>query len=98
MHALQPVANFFTAIEVDSRIGPSHISLYMALVKLWGEMGFRNPVPIFSRDVMPLCKISGVATYHKCIRELHEFGYIRYVPSYYRFSKSLVFMPETAKD
>jgi hypothetical protein len=31
---------------------------------------------------MDIAKISGVAAYHKCIKDLHQFGYIQYVPSY----------------
>ena len=100
MHQLQPVEDFFSAIADDPRINTSHISLYMALLKLWGEHGCQNPIRVFSHEVMPVCKISGIATYHKSIRELHEYGYIRYVPSYYRFTGSVVYMimTETIKD
>jgi len=41
---------------------------------------------------MELAKISGVATYHKTIRELHEYGYIKYQPSYNRFSRSRIYI------
>lgn len=57
-----------------------------------GEQGFENPIRVFSYEIMPLCKISGIATYHKSIGELHQYGYIRYVPSFYRLSKSLIFI------
>ncbi len=95
MHQLQPVDDFFSAIADDPRISTTHISLYMALLKLWGEQGFQNPIRVFSYEVMPLCKISGIATYHKSIRELHQYGYIQYAPSYYRLSRSFVFMINT---
>lgn len=92
MHQLQAVEDFFSAIADDPRINTTHISLYMALLKIWGERRFESPIRVFSYEVMPLCKISGIATYHKSIRELHRYGYIRYVPSYYRFSRSKVYM------
>jgi hypothetical protein len=92
MHQLQPVEDFFSAIADDPRINTTHISLYMALLKIWGERRFQNPIRVFSHEVMPVCKISGIATYHKSIRELHQYGYIRYVPSYYRYLGSLVYM------
>ncbi len=95
MRQLQPVEDFFAAIAEDPRINTSHISLYMALLKLWGEHGGKNPVRVYSYEVMSVCKISGIATYHKSIRELHQYGYIRYVPSFYRYSRSLVFMIKT---
>lgn len=95
MYQMQPLEDFFSAIADDPRINTTHISLYMALLKLWGEKGFQNPVNVFSHEVMTLCKVSGVATYHKKIRELHNYGYIKYVPSFYRCSRSCVFMIKT---
>jgi hypothetical protein len=41
---------------------------------------------------MKLAKISGVATYHKSIRELDEYGYIRYEPSYNRYKRSVIYL------
>ncbi|CAN5580530.1 transcriptional regulator [soil metagenome] len=41
---------------------------------------------------MEISKISGKATYHKVIRELHNFGYIKYEPSFNYFRGSLVYM------
>ena len=88
----QQIDDFFEAIADDPRISTTHISLYMALLKLWNENGCQNPIRIFGRKVMPICKISGVATYHKGMRELHDYGYIQYSPSYYRFVGSVVIM------
>ena len=31
---------------------------------------------------MEVAKISGLATFHKCIEDLNDFGYIQYLPSY----------------
>ena len=31
---------------------------------------------------MEVAKISGLATHHKCIKDLGEFVYIQYAPSY----------------
>lgn len=95
MHQLQPIEDFFSAIADDPRINTTHISLYMALLKIWGERQFQNPIRVFSYEVMPVCKISGIATYHKSIRELHQYEYIHYVPSYYRYLGSSVYMLKT---
>ena len=81
---------FMKAIKDDPRISAYHISLYAALVIQWEQKRFEDPLQVFSHEVMPLCKISGTATYHRTIRELHEFGYIKYVPSYNHFLGSLV--------
>jgi len=76
------LTHFFTNVREDHRVGPTHISLYMALFQLYHLNAFQNPVIITRSLVMDVAKISGLATYHKCIRELHNYGYIQYVPSF----------------
>jgi hypothetical protein len=85
--------SFVSAIKSDTRIGPMHISLYMALLYSWHEQGLVNPIYIFSSQLMPLAKISGLATYHRTMRQLAEYGYVKYVPSYYHLLGSLVYLP-----
>jgi len=82
MREIKELTSFYEAIRDDPRIGTSHISLYMALFQLYNLNGFRNPVTICRKRVMEVAKISGVATFHKCIKHLDEYGYIRYEPSY----------------
>jgi hypothetical protein len=82
MGEIKELTRFYQAILEDSRIGPSHISLYMALFQLYNLNGFRNPVMISRNEVMAIAKFKGLATFHKCIRDLNEFGYIQYFPSY----------------
>ena len=87
------IKNFFTAIREDNRISPVHVSLFMAIVQHWNNNNCKSPVCVFSKDLMQLAKISGVATYHRSIKELHEYGYIEYQPSYNHFSGSLISLP-----
>lgn len=82
MEQMKELTDFFSAIRDDNRIGTTHISLYMALFQLYNLNQFKNPVEITRAEVMGVAKISGLATYHKCIRDLTEFGYIQYQPSY----------------
>jgi hypothetical protein len=82
MGEVKELTSFFSAIREDSRIGTSHISLYMALFQFYNLNEFRNPVGITRTAVMEAAKISGLATYHKCIKDLVDFGYIQYQPSY----------------
>lgn len=51
-------------------------------VDLWKQNDFTNPIPITRKVVMTLAHIHSIVTYHKCIMELQEFGYIEYVPNY----------------
>src|SRR5450432_369250 len=83
---------FFVAIGNDARISPAHISLYMALVHIWSVRCFAYPIYIYSSDLMPVAKIYGTATYHRCIRELNKYGYIKYVPSHNHILGSLVYL------
>ncbi|WP_301928359.1 hypothetical protein [Ferruginibacter sp.] len=87
-----PIINFIESVKQDSRINSTHISLYVSLVHQWMAKGKTNPLSVYRQDIMSLCKISGTATYHKSIRELHEYGYIKYVPSFNHFLGSLVYI------
>lgn len=83
---------FYDAIRNDHRIGPTHISLYMAVFQLYNCNGLLNPVRANRAMLMEMSKISGLATFHKCIRDLHEFGYLQYVASHHHKVKSSFFL------
>lgn len=73
---------FLNSIESDSRITAAHISLYLMLWRKWAAVVDGCAVMFFKREIMPVCRISSRSTYHKIIRQLHEYGYILYAPSY----------------
>lgn len=79
---IKELTRFYETIRNNPRMGPSHISLYMALFHLYNLNGFRNPVNICRKRVMEIAKISAFATFHKCIKDLDQFGYVQYWPSY----------------
>lgn len=82
MQEVKELTSFFEAIREDAIIGTSHISLYMALFQTYNLHGFQNPVSITRSQIMTVAKISGLATYHKCIKDLAALGYIKYEPSF----------------
>jgi len=88
LEAFRPLAGFFDAIRNDGRISITHIGIYAALVQYWQEHDFINPMEAFSYEIMKLAKISASTTYHKCVRDLHDFGYIYYEPSFKRNRRS----------
>lgn len=92
MEEVKELTKFYAAIKNDNRIGTTHISLYMALFQFYNLNGLCNPVCITRSSVMEVSKISGLATYHKCIKDLHEFGYIQYLPSYNPAISSQVYL------
>ena len=95
MEQVKELTNFYSAIKNDHRIGATHISLYMALFQFYNLNRLQNPIQITRTAVMEVAKISGLATYHKCMRDLVEFGYIQYIPSYNPGISSQVFLLKT---
>jgi hypothetical protein len=91
METTQLFVGFMGRTMKDSRITPWHISLYMALLRYSAEHGLSNPICVYSKDIMPWAKFSSVTTYHKHIRDLSEYGYLKYIPSYNPFLGSLIY-------
>jgi DNA-binding LytR/AlgR family response regulator len=60
----------------------------MAIFQLWNQNRFHNPICITRDELMRVSKIASFATYHKCIRELDEREFIKYMPSYNPFKGS----------
>lgn len=89
---MQLLKAFFRRVVHDPRIGMSHIALYGALHQRWEEAGGVDPVQVYSREVMPFAKIYGSATYHRALRELHAYGYLRYEPSFNRLRRSRIYL------
>jgi hypothetical protein len=98
MESGEYLQKFYKAIQADGRIGPVHISMYIGLLYLFQQQGYVNPVHIFSRDVMPLAKISGIATYYRTLKELNKYGYVKYISTYDRVLGSLVYILELKQD
>ncbi|REC61314.1 hypothetical protein DRF65_16495 [Chryseobacterium pennae] len=92
MKKTKDIINFFEHVIGDSRLHPSHISMYVALFQLWGRSGFKNPFRIYREEVMKLSMIKSTGTYHKCIRKLNTVGFINYLPSYNPYIGSLIEM------
>lgn len=81
-------------VRDDKRLLATHVSLFTALFIQWQRNAFTSPFPITWKELMGYSKIASVATYHKCIRELDEYGYIRYQPSFDSIKGSRVYWSE----
>lgn len=89
MGTSQRAHRFLIIAEHDQRLSTVHVCLYLVLC----VMAARSVDVYFSisrKEIMKLMKISGLATYHKTIKELHVFGYIDYVPSFHPINGSVV--------
>ena len=54
----------------------------MALFHFYTLNKFENPIMVNRAVIMETAKINGIATYHKCIKDLAQYGYIIYQPSF----------------
>ncbi len=76
----------------DDRLNPAHVSLYLALFQMWNVNRFRNPISINRNEMMTISKIGSRATYHKCIKDMHNWRYLEYRPSHNPLKGSKVYM------
>jgi len=82
----------------DQRLQATHISLFSALFVHWQRNEFVSPFPVTRKELMGYSRIASIATYHKCIRELDAYGYIRYQASFNPKAGSLVYLREQPPD
>lgn len=90
MNYIRHLTAFFERVSADERLNPTHVSLYISLFQYWNINRFNNPISITRDEVMRISKICAKATYHKCIKDLHNYGYVVYKPSFNPFRGSLV--------
>lgn len=88
MNYIKHLTGFFEKVSTDFDLNPTHISLYMAIFQLWNQNRFQNPICISRDELMRVSKIASYATYHKCIKELDERNFVKYMPSYNPFKGS----------
>lgn len=87
------ISAFFDKASGDPRVGIAHIGLYATLLQMLLEQDFQQPITAYGASIMQKAKISSSATYHKLIRDLADFGYILYKPSFYKARASKIYLP-----
>lgn len=90
MNYIKHLTGFFDKVTRDDNLNPTHISLYVSLFQFWNVQRFKNPISISRDEVMRVSKICSKATYHKCMKDLHNFSYLNYDPSFNPYRGSLV--------
>ena len=94
MNYIKHLTGFFNKSNQDKTINPTHISLYLALFQRWNLNRFKNPIIISREEMMTTAKIKSKATYHKCMKELHDRNYIIYKPSFNPYEGTEVILPD----
>ena len=92
MNSMHELTRFLSAASNDPRISACHISLYLSLYQSWINNLCKDLVPICREEVMKTAKINALTTHYKRMKELGEYGYIRYLPSNNPMSNSKVFI------
>lgn len=72
----------FNQMDQDTALTAQDISLYIALFRRWNKNFLKNPIVVVRDELMKMAKIGSVNTYGRCLKRLHKFGYINYIPSY----------------
>lgn len=88
---------FLVRAKNDPTIQKSHITLFLAIYYYWLNNEYKNPVNITRRSLMLMAKIRSTATYHRCIKDLDELGFLKYKPSYNPIG-SFVYLPIESLD
>lgn len=77
------LSNYFERIVSDERLFSTHISLCIALFYFSNCEHPSRPFQVSRSKLMRFSRIKSIATYHKNIRDLNNFGYIDYKPSWH---------------
>lgn len=84
------LSSSFEVFERDCRLNSWHISILFSLLILALRQGRLLKVTVNRSKIMSLSHIRTLPTYHKYFKDLQEFGYIHYRPSYHPGVKSEV--------
>jgi len=74
--------SFFLKLSHDKRLNATHVSMYVVLFYQWNNARFSDEFYINRNEIMSLSRIGSKGTYHKCLKDLHEWQYLEYLPSY----------------
>lgn len=92
MKSRELLEDFMSMAGDDPRIGPCHISLYVAALHFFQKQGEVNPIYIYSSELRKQSKIVSVRSYYSCMRDLKQWGYIKLEPSFNAAKASALFL------
>lgn len=72
------LSSFLKNVLHDPRIGPSHISMYVAFLQIREDNENREPIIVTREQVMSLARIGATSTYHRILKDLTDQGYVKY--------------------
>jgi len=84
------IMNYLSICLYDPKLNVWHLAILTAILSLGYRQGEGRRVKANRRTIMVLSHINTLPTYHKYFKELQNFGYIKYMPSYHPGSRSEV--------
>ncbi|SEH47656.1 hypothetical protein SAMN05421593_4504 [Chryseobacterium culicis] len=82
--------NLLKKFSSDERLTSVHIALMTAIIYLGLHQKKKKKIFVSRSRLMKYSHIKTHPTYHKYFKELQEFGYFKYTPSYHPGVKSYV--------
>ena len=82
------IMNHFSIFMNDSDLNVWHLAILSAVLNLGYKQGQRRRIKVSRSKIMALSHINTLPTYHKYFKQLQDFGYIKYKPSYHPGCKS----------
>jgi hypothetical protein len=81
---------FLKRAAADSRLNVWHLSLLLAVVQLAYRQNEKTIIHVSRSKLIELSHIYTLTTYHRYFKQLQDFGYIKYTPSYHPGYRSIV--------
>lgn len=75
--------NVFEIFHEDQRIKQGHMTLYLAFFQKWNRLFFQKTLTINRELIMERAKIKSKTTYHNYLKDLNDWDYLQYYPSYH---------------
>jgi len=74
---------YLTACMEDPRLNVWHLALLVAILQLGFKQGQSKMIKVSRSRLMLLSHINTLPTFHKYFKQLQNFGYVKYKPSYH---------------
>ncbi len=72
----------FERFNRDEKIKQGHITLYLAFFQKWNREFFKETITISRERIMDMAKFRSKTTYHNYLKDLNDWGFLQYFPSY----------------
>lgn len=82
--------SFIRAALKDTRLNVWHLALLLAIIELAFAQNEQKIIRVSRSKLMALSHIHTLPTYHKYFKQIQDFGYIKYTPSYHPGYRSTV--------